>query len=663
MAGRLLCCLSLSATFVCASLSLAQSTAPVARNSDPRNLDATLYGERVALGPDWLFSPGDNLAWATQTFDDSGWRVVSIDKNLTDYSIHDVSHCWYRIHIKMRPGMRNLAIGLLDTDGSYELYANGVRIADAGRITSLARFNRLELTIIPVPDGIVTSQGELVLALRFALDAVGPTGPGTSSPLRPGSAVYLLSRESALREMSYVDAHNTADMWVLAGLSLLIGLVAIALYGTLRHQGEYLACAVFLFADSAYCFNYIYQRLVATTAASQWAQYVSIGVVNVALIEFVRLVMDRRRSGWILTLEIASFASTLFSPLAWSGYFSFYAGFIAYYLPILIVLAVLLALLLEGWKQGNREAWVLLPAVLLRGLSEYLRFLSFAAYYTHVTTSIRQPPLLHIGTYEISLRSFGGFVFFITMLLFLVLRTVVIARERANAGAELEAARNVQQILIPEEIPTVPGFAICSVYKPAGQVGGDFFQVLAIESGGVLVAIGDVSGKGMPAAMTVSLLVGTFRTLAHYTQSPRDILASMNQRMLARSNGGFTTCLVLRIGRDGEATIANAGHIAPYVAGKELPLQNGLPLGLAADSTYAEFSFQFAPGQQMTLLTDGVVESRDKTGALFGFERSAALSTEPAEAIASAAQEFGQDDDITVLTLSYSGVPVSARLS
>ena len=134
----------------------------------------------------------------------------------------------------------------------------------------------------------------------------------------------------------------------------------------------------------------------------------------------------------------------------------------------------------------------------------------------------------------------------------------------------------------------------------------------------------------------------------------------MNQRMLGRSSGGFTTCLVLRCDADGELTIANAGHIAPYVAGKELLLENGLPLGLAVDTTYAERSFHLAPGDQLTLLTDGVVESRDEGGALLGFERSAALSMQPAEAIARAAQEFGQDDDITVLTLSYAGVPGSA---
>jgi hypothetical protein len=229
-------------------------------------------------------------------------------------------------------------------------------------------------------------------------------------------------------------------------------------------------------------------------------------------------------------------------------------------------------------------------------------------------------------------------------------------REKLRMSAEFEAARSVQQVLIPEEIPAVPGFRIQSVYKPAGEVGGDFFQILPLSggpgNGGVLMIIGDVSGKGMPAAMTVSLLVGTVRTLVHYTQSPGEILGAMNQRMMSRSHGGFTTCLVLRAAADGKLTIANAGHIAPYLSGKELTLENGLPLGLSADTTYSESTFQLAPEDQLTLVTDGIVEARDKTGALFGFERTAALSVRPAEAIAQAAQSFGQDDDITALTLA-----------
>lgn len=249
---------------------------------------------------------------------------------------------------------------------------------------------------------------------------------------------------------------------------------------------------------------------------------------------------------------------------------------------------------------------------------------------------------------------FDAFLIFATALASAFVTTKHINTEGAHqlrAETELEAARAVQQLLIPDEIPSVPGFKIESVYRPAGQVGGDFFQILPMTDGGVLIVIGDVSGKGMPAAMTVSLLVGTFRTLAHYTQGPSDILAAMNCRMLARSHGGFTTCLVLRADADGAVTAANAGHIAPYVAGKEFPLENGLPLGLSAGASYLESTFHLSPGQQVTLITDGVVEARDKTGALFGFDRTASLSLQPAEAIARAAQTYGQEDDITALTL------------
>jgi Stage II sporulation protein E (SpoIIE) len=228
-------------------------------------------------------------------------------------------------------------------------------------------------------------------------------------------------------------------------------------------------------------------------------------------------------------------------------------------------------------------------------------------------------------------------------------------RDKQRMAAELAAGRAVQQVLIPADAPAIPGFIVQSVYKPFGELGGDFFQVLPIDDdsacGGVLVIIGDVSGKGLPAALTVSLLVGTVRTLAHSTRSPGEILAAMNQRMLARSHGGFTTCLVLRADANGMLTIANAGHIGPYMDGRELQLENGLPLGISADTIYTESTFHLIPEKQLTLLTDGVIEARNKAGALFGFERSASLSTQSAEAIAQAAQAFGQDDDITVISL------------
>jgi len=260
------------------------------------------------------------------------------------------------------------------------------------------------------------------------------------------------------------------------------------------------------------------------------------------------------------------------------------------------------------------------------------------------------PPSTAAASYR-----FDGFAIFVIAMAGALVTTRHINTEGArqlHAETELEAARAVQQVLIPEELPSLPGFRVESAYRPAGEVGGDFFQILPRASGGALIVIGDVSGKGMPAAMTVSLLVGTFRTLVEYTVSPREILAAMNRRMLVRSQGGFTTCLVLRADADGTVTMANAGHLPPYCNGEELKVESGLPLGLDAQSTYVETRFALQPGAQLTLLTDGVVEARSATGELFGFERAQAISRESGEEILEAARVFGQEDDITVVTLA-----------
>jgi sigma-B regulation protein RsbU (phosphoserine phosphatase) len=121
--------------------------------------------------------------------------------------------------------------------------------------------------------------------------------------------------------------------------------------------------------------------------------------------------------------------------------------------------------------------------------------------------------------------------------------------------------------------------------------------------------------------------------------------------MLTRSAGGFTTCLVVHVDPAGHLTIANAGHLAPYLDGEELALENGLPLGIAAGPTYLESTFSLRPNPRLTLMTDGVVEARSGSGELFGFDRARDISRGSAESIAAAAEQFGQEDDITVLTL------------
>ncbi len=115
-------------------------------------------------------------------------------------------------------------------------------------------------------------------------------------------------------------------------------------------------------------------------------------------------------------------------------------------------------------------------------------------------------------------------------------------------------------------------------------------------------------------------------------------------------DGSFTCCPVL-ISTDEKLIIANAGHLAPYLNGEELAVNPGLPLGIADGTAYAESAYDLGQNDRLTFLSDGVVEARNNTGTLFGFARAAALSIQPAEDIAQTAQQWGQKDDITVLTV------------
>ena len=218
---------------------------------------------------------------------------------------------------------------------------------------------------------------------------------------------------------------------------------------------------------------------------------------------------------------------------------------------------------------------------------------------------------------------------------------------------EMKSAREVQRIMIPETIPQVPGYAIQGAYYPAQEVGGDFFQIISLDNGVTLVIVGDVSGKGLKAAMNVALIIGTVRTLAEFESEPRVILAGLNRRLVGRLQGGFTTALLLKLDRFGDCTLANAGHLPPFLNANEFTLSQSLPLGIVEEAEFEDQELTLRKGDCLTLYTDGVPEARCKSGELYGFERTRALLSKSfsAESVAQAARAFGQEDDITVLTI------------
>jgi Stage II sporulation protein E (SpoIIE)/GAF domain len=241
----------------------------------------------------------------------------------------------------------------------------------------------------------------------------------------------------------------------------------------------------------------------------------------------------------------------------------------------------------------------------------------------------------------------------------LVTEMVEAARHRAAYAAELQAASTVQQLLLQGASRGISGFDVEPVYVPASEVGGDFYLVYPAPDGSLIAIVGDVSGKGLTAAMRVALILGAVRR--ETSIEPAEILSALNNALVAQGQLGFTTALCVRIDPDGEFSLANAGHIPPYIDGREFETSPALPLGLVADQVYSTKFSRLDPGQQMVLMSDGVPEARSATGELYGFARLPSLTCQAASQIAEAARHYGQEDDITVLTIRLAAPAQSAH--
>jgi serine phosphatase RsbU (regulator of sigma subunit) len=225
------------------------------------------------------------------------------------------------------------------------------------------------------------------------------------------------------------------------------------------------------------------------------------------------------------------------------------------------------------------------------------------------------------------------------------------SRERAILAGEMQAAQQVQRLLAPESICALDGLRLEIAFLPVGEVGGDFYSCCILPGNRQRILLGDVSGKGAAAAMTAAVLLGAAQRRDH--DHPAELLDHLNRVLGDMRLGGFATCFCAEISQGGSLIIANAGHLAPYHNGREVPLESRLPLGISATTEYTEATLPLECGDRLTFLSDGVVEAQNTQGELFGFERTQAISARSAHEIASAAQAHGQQDDITVLTLTF----------
>jgi serine phosphatase RsbU (regulator of sigma subunit)/anti-sigma regulatory factor (Ser/Thr protein kinase) len=252
----------------------------------------------------------------------------------------------------------------------------------------------------------------------------------------------------------------------------------------------------------------------------------------------------------------------------------------------------------------------------------------------------------------------------------LVRKQAAEAASRERIEQELRVATLIQQNFLPRELPDLPGWQVDAYYKPAREVGGDFYDFFELDTGEVAVVIGDVTDKGVPAAMVMAAARSVLRASGSRIVSPGDVLRRVNDLLVPDiPDRMFVTCLYAVVDpATGRIRFANAGHNLPIArtAGGTVELRaTGMPLGLLPDMEYEEVEAVLAPGESLLLYSDGITEAHGAGREMFGTDRLAEHVTgagaDLIDGVLTSLERFTgggweQEDDITIVTLRRTGV-------
>ncbi len=594
---------------------------------------------------------GDDKRWADPNFDDSDWPIASYGHWPVPPFYSD-GFIWIRLRIDV-PSDSAAPLAIRDTDRSSlgadlsatdanEIYVNGSLVGTQGSFPPHA------VPVLSGRDAILDLSADLVVPGQSALVALRAWYPPFAR--RTGTLVSERFAIDERRNLQLAGSSERSASMLASGpdlaLNLLITVMGIGLLVFWRSAGgrELLLCAAMLITFPLFnAFIALYELgfvgLHWRIDSLVWALLRTASML--VTIEFVWTIHDLQSLG----IKRFAQACALFrNALPLIGEFTIIPTAIVHF----SVLALRPASNLFDILLIGANLWALFTRKrnrLIAGALTLVPLTSLLTWFGWLGES-------RLGPFHFDDFNVAWFIAALALFVTLGQRAWKAWRGRDELRFELEAAREVQQQLVaPAE--DIPGFKMESAYIPARQVGGDFFRVVAEDGNGVLIVVGDVSGKGLRAAMTVASVVGALRTI--HPVSPAWIIRALNSGLIGNLGGGFVTCCAARVTQDGSVTIANAGHLSPYRSGVELELAGGLPLGIDPHAEYEESHFQLGPSESLTFLSDGIVEARNATGELFGFERTVKISVQSASSIAQTAVAFGQDDDITVLKMTWLG--------
>ncbi|HLY42226.1 MAG TPA: SpoIIE family protein phosphatase [Terracidiphilus sp.] len=650
---------------------IAESPVPVL------TIDQVGKGTAALDGP-WQFHVGDNAAWALpQSGDDAsnvGWEQISADKTWGAQGHPSYTgFAWYRKHLHIEPAQGaepNLAMLIRHIDDAYEIYWNGVLVGHHGTMPPHPSYPysppAQTFGLGPARDGVLAIRVWKAPLTSFDSDQLG----GFTSPPILGSPAAIAAEKA---ELDYAWLRSRQYYFGLQSLYALVMMLSLLAWMRDRKKRVLFWMAVFSGAPVLALILVGLRIPFSFSFALGWLQPVlsiaDIGLWFLLLYlldldESPRLARLTRQLAWISI--IATCLDGFLTLLDWSN--PLLAGWVQGadgVLTLIFTAAEAYPLVLVAHaitKKLDRARWLVAIMATLSGMISVLRIaVQQGSRFTHFTLGDKiAAPMFTLNGNAFTPQTLANSLLLLAIV-YAVYCYLQDTTTRQNAmEQEFKSARELQQVLIPESLPALPGFAFTSSYKPAQEVGGDFFQVIPLEGeheGSTMILLGDVSGKGLRAAMTVSLIVGAARTLARFAPDPGEMLAELNLRLFGRLQGGFVTCLAVRLDSVGHCVMASAGHPAPFLNKQEIKMAGALPLGILPAAMYGETVVDLREGDHFALYTDGLLEARNESGEIFSFDRLDALfATRPDAAKATeAAVNFGQDDDITVLTLTRLG--------
>ncbi len=646
------------------------SSAPISNWAE----QVVLGSSSVELTGPWKFHKGDDLQWAQPEFNDSGWSSMDLTPPAGSFdpflgttgfmpgwtALGDAGYAgyaWYRLKVNVQydPGLSEGGLEIKmpdDVDDAYQVFVNGQLIGEFGHFTPSGVRTYLSLPrTFALPKGI--KNGQITFAIRIWMDPATPlTNPDAGGLHGPP----ILGQAGPIERMLRLDwdAVNRSQLnnFLELALLLLAMIVAAVLFWLDRKEKAYLwlglACAGIALQTVVHLIGNYSALIPASFFFVLSDAILKPGVIALWIIFWaywfrMGRMPRQHKMVWGFTIALALMIAMMREPLF--GHLVPIRAAV-FLLPLALFMKLLLGGLLlwvawEGMRKDHAGAWLAMPAVGLLILSFYQQELTVL----HVTLSFF-PFGMAVGISQIAVA-----VSLIIITILLMRRFLQSLRLRQQWEAEIDQARQIQQLLIPEAIPTIPGYVLETEYKPAQEVGGDFFQILPDGVGGVLILLGDVTGKGLQAGMQVALIVGAIRTTVETSYEPHVVLESLNRRLCGRGQS-YATCVAMHVSADGKTTISNAGHIAPYLNGKELAMAGNLPLGLNPSVTFDQETIQLKQKDRLLVITDGVIEAKNAKNELFGFNRARSISHLPAAFIVKAAEIFGQEDDITVVSIS-----------